>query len=342
MNVLVTGGAGYIGSHATQRLLRDGHTVVVVDSLLRGHEKAIDRLRPQSGGRLVFAKLDLNERMGVERLIREHRVATVMHFAALAAVGESVENPMLYYRNNTAGMVSLLEACLATGVERFVFSSSCATYGVPPEAMIPIPEHCPQSPISPYGETKLQGERILRDVAEACRRSGRAFSYAALRYFNVAGCDRTGLLGEDHTPETHLIPVVLQAALGRRDGVSVFGTDYSTPDGTCIRDYLHVEDLADAHVKVMESLRPGDERAYNLGIGTGYSVRQIIQAVKDVTGADFAVREESRRPGDPPRLFADASRIRDDLGWSAEITDLRTIIESAWKWFRQNPKGYGA
>ncbi|MCC6429108.1 MAG: UDP-glucose 4-epimerase GalE [Phycisphaerales bacterium] len=342
MNVMVTGGAGYIGSHAVQRLLRDGHTVLALDSLLRGHEGAIDRLRPGSSGRLIFAKLDVNERAGVERVLREHKIDTVMHFAALAAVGESVEQPLFYYRNNTSGMISLLEACIATGVERFVFSSSCATYGIPPENMVPIPETCPQSPISPYGETKLQGERILRDLAEGCRRAKRPFAYAALRYFNVAGSDRTGILGEDHDPETHIIPVVLQAALGRRDGVSVFGTDYPTPDGTCIRDYLHVEDLADAHVKVMEALKPGDERAYNLGIGKGYSVREIIDAVRHVTKADFAVKEQGRRPGDPPRLFADASRIRMELGWTAQITDLHQIIESAWKWFRQNPKGYKA
>ncbi len=341
MNVLVTGGAGYIGSHAVQRLLADGHTVLAMDSLLRGHEKAIDRLRPSSAGRLIFAKLDVGERQGVERLLREHRIDTAMHFAALAAVGESVEQPLFYYRNNTAGMVALLEACLATGVERFVFSSSCATYGVPPENMVPIPETCPQSPISPYGETKLQGERILRDVAESCRRAKRPFSYAALRYFNVAGSDRTGVLGEDHDPETHIIPVVLQAALGRRDGVKIFGTDYPTPDGTCVRDYLHVEDLVDAHVRVMAALQPGDERAYNLGIGKGYSVREIIDAVKAVTRMEFAVREEARRPGDPPKLYADASRIRMELGWTAQITDLHEIIESAWKWFRQNPKGYG-
>lgn len=341
MNVCVTGGAGYIGSHAVQRLLRDGHTVLALDSLLRGHEKAIDRLRPTSGGRLIFAKLDVNDRAGVERLLREHKIETIFHFAALAAVGESVEQPLFYYRNNTCGMVSLLEAALATSVERFVFSSSCATYGVPPENMVPIPEDCPQSPISPYGETKLQGERLLRDVAEGCRRAKRPFSYAALRYFNVAGSDRTGVLGEDHDPETHIIPVVLQAALSRRDGVSVFGTDYPTPDGTCVRDYIHVEDLVDAHVRVMQSLEAGQERAYNLGIGKGYSVKEIISAVRQVTRADFAVREQARRAGDPPRLYADAGKIQRELGWSAQITDLHEIIESAWKWFRQNPKGYG-
>jgi UDP-glucose 4-epimerase len=342
MNVMVTGGAGYIGSHAVQRLLRDGHTVLALDNLFRGHERVIDLLRPNSGGRLIFAKADINDRAAVERQLREHKIDTVMHFAAVAFVGESVEQPLFYYRNNTAGMISLLEASLATGVERFVFSSSCATYGTPPEGMVPVPERCPQSPISPYGETKLQGERILRDVSEACRRAKRPFSCASLRYFNVAGCDRSGVLGEDHDPETHLIPVVIQAALRRRDGVSLFGTDYPTPDGTCVRDYIHVEDLADAHVAVMNALKPGEERAYNLGIGVGYSVREIISAVREVTKADFEVRHHPRRPGDPPRLFADASKIKSELGWTAKITDLHTIIESAWKWFRQNPKGYGS
>lgn len=340
MNVLVTGAAGYIGSHAVQRLLRDGHTVVAVDSLIRGHEAAIDLLRKGSAGRLVFAKLDVGEKAGIERLLREHKVQTVMHFAALAAVGESVDQPLFYYRNNTAGMIGLLEACAAVGIERFVFSSSCATYGQPPADMVPIPETCPQAPISPYGETKLQGERILRDLAEASRRQSRPFGYAALRYFNVAGSDRSGVLGEDHDPETHLIPVVLQAALKRRDGVSIFGTDYPTPDGTCIRDYVHVEDLVDAHVKVIDAIRPGDERAYNLGIGEGYSVRQIISAVREVTGVDFPVREQPRRAGDPPKLFADPAKIKAELGWSASITDLREVIESAFRWFKSHPRGY--
>ena len=342
MNVLVTGGAGYIASHACQRLLRDGHSVVIVDSLIRGHERAVELLRAQKGeGRvLAFAKCDAGDRASVEPLMREHRIGAVMHFAALAAVGESMADPLLYYRTNVASMLGLLAACLGAGVERFVFSSSCATYGQPPEHLIPVPEDCPKAPISPYGMTKLHGEHILADCAGACARAGRPFSYAALRYFNVAGADRTGVLGEDHDPETHLIPVVIQAALGRREGVSIFGTDYPTPDGTCIRDYIHVEDLADAHVTVMNALKPGDTRAYNLGIGKGYSVKEIIHAVRRVTHKPFTVTEQPRRPGDPPRLFADASKIQRELGWRASITDLEAIIGSAYKWFGAHPKGY--
>jgi len=342
MNVLVTGGAGYIGSHAAQRLLRDGHRVIVVDSLVRGHAGAMDALQRATkvGSQLVFVQSDVSEQSRVEGLLREHRVSAVMHFAALAAVGESVDRPLWYYRNNVSAMIALLSACESAGVERFVFSSSCATYGNPPEGMVPIPEHCPKAPISPYGMTKLHGEHILEDFARGQEKAGKPFGFTALRYFNVAGCDRSGVLGEDHDPETHLIPVVLHAAMGRRNGVAIFGTDYLTPDGTCIRDYIHVEDLIDAHVKSLHAIKPGTSAAYNLGIGRGYSVREIIAAVREVTGCEFAVREEPRREGDPPRLFADPRKIQSELGWRASITDLRTSIESAWSWFKANPKGY--
>ena len=340
MAVLVTGAAGYIGSHAVDRLLRDGNEVVAVDNLSRGHQAAIDILGKNSGGRLTFVKSDINDRETLELAMKSHKVDAIMHFAALAAVGESVEQPLLYYRNNVAGMVALLEAATNAGVERVVFSSSCATYGVPPENMVPIPEDCPKAPISPYGWTKLHGEHILRDLAEGQRRAGKAFSYAALRYFNVAGCDRAGKIGEDHDPETHIIPVVIQAAMGQRSHVGIFGTDYPTPDGTCVRDYVHVEDLVDAHVSVLKSLKPGQELAFNLGIGKGYSVREIINAVKHVTGKDFAIKEQPRRAGDPPRLFAQSAKIRETLGWNAKITDLHEIIESAWKWFSTHPRGY--
>lgn len=342
MNILVTGGAGYIGSHASQRLLRDGHRVVIIDNLLRGHRRVAEILRSQPGGsNLVYAEGEIGERAFVERLLKDNKIDGVMHFAALAAVGESVEHPLLYYRNNVAGMIGLLEACDAAGVQRFVFSSSCATYGQPPENLIPTPETCPRAPISPYGMTKLHGEHLLEHFSDGCRHSGKPFGFAALRYFNVCGSDRTGVLGEDHTPETHLIPVVLQAALGRRDKVAIFGTDYPTPDGTCIRDYIHVEDLVDAHLAVMTALKPGDARAYNLGMGRGYSVREIISAVREVTGRDFRVVEQTRRPGDPPRLFADPAKIKRELGWSASITDLHTIISSAHRWFAAHPSGYG-
>jgi len=340
MNVLVTGGAGYIGSHAVQRLLKDGHTVVALDNLMRGHAAPLERLAKTAGGTLHFARHDIGDRAAVEGLLKSHKIECIMHFAALAAVGESVEQPLLYYRNNVAGAITLLEAADAAGVQNFVFSSSCATYGVPPENMVPIPEDCPQNPISPYGWSKLHFEHILRDYADACERAKKPFAYAALRYFNVAGSDRTGVIGEDHDPETHIIPVVLHNAQGRRPDVKLFGTDYPTPDGTCIRDYVHVEDLIGAHVKVMHALKAGDRRAYNVGIGKGYSVREIIDACRRVTGKPINVIEQPRRPGDPPKLYNTPRKINTELGWHAEITKLEDIIESAWKWFKDHPKGY--
>jgi UDP-glucose 4-epimerase len=344
MNVLVTGGAGYIGSHAVHRLVRDGHRVVAVDNLYRGHREAMDRIGAAAGGagRLTFVKADIGERERMEGLLREHAVGVVMHFAALTYVGESVDQPLDYYQNNAAGALSLLKACDAAGVQRFVFSSTCAVYGEPAPQSIPIPETCPKGPISPYGRSKLHVEHMLEDYAEASRRAGKAFGYAALRYFNVAGSDRAGVIGEDHTPETHLIPVVLQAALGLRDGVTVFGTDYPTPDGTCVRDYVHVEDLIDAHVRVMGALNTGDAKAYNLGIGRGYSVREILDAARRVTGKNIGIKEGPRRAGDPPRLFADPALVQRELGWRAQITDLDAIIASAWNWFRAHPQGYAS
>ncbi len=347
MNVLVTGAAGYIGSHACDRLLRDGHRVIGVDNFLRGNQGAVEVLRSGKGGeRFTMVTCDIADRGTLEGIMREQKIDAVMHFAALAAVGESVDQPLLYYHNNVVGMIGLLQAVVAAGVPRFVFSSSCATYGPPPAGMVPIPEECPKAPISPYGWTKLHGEHILSDVAEGCRRAGKPFAYAALRYFNVAGADRGGRLGEDHDPETHIIPVLIQAAMGLRPHASLFGTDYPTPDGTCIRDYVHVEDLADAHVAVMHDLKPAgvggkaDERRYNLGIGKGYSVREIIDAVRKVSGKDFKVVEQPRRAGDPPQLFAKPDRIRGELGWNAQITDLHEIIRTAWNWYQTHPRGY--
>ncbi|MGP1272778.1 MAG: UDP-glucose 4-epimerase GalE [Phycisphaerales bacterium] len=338
MAVMVSGGAGYIGSHAVKRLLEGGHRVLAVDNLFRGHREAIEALRPIAQGRLDFAEADIGDRETMVELIRAHRIDTVMHFAALAYVGESVTDPLRYYRVNAAGALSLIEACDAAGVERFVFSSTCATYGEPPR--VPMDEQTPQQPISPYGVSKLHVEHILRDYANACRVQGRPFAYAALRYFNVAGSDPDGLIGEDHTPETHLIPVIIQAALGVRESISIFGTDYDTPDGTCIRDYVHVCDLVDAHVAVLEALQPGDERRYNLGIGRGYSVLEIIDAVRRVSGRDFKVIEAARRPGDPAALFADPSKIRDELGWTARYTNIDDIVGTAWRWLQRHPRGY--
>lgn len=340
MNVLVTGGAGYIGSHAVKRLLEAGHTVVAVDNLFRGHAEAIEAAGSIAPQRLTFVKADVSDHETVAATLERHRIDTVMHFAALAYVGESVDQPLRYYRNNIEGLIALLEAIDRSSVRNIVFSSSCSTYGQPREDLIPVREDCPQSPMSPYGRTKLQGEHILADFAEMRRRAGRPIGLAFLRYFNVCGCDPSGLLGEDHDPESHIIPVILQAALGLRDHVQLFGTDYATPDGTCVRDYVHVIDLVDAHILAMEKLTPGRDVAYNVGIGKGYSVRQIIESVRRVTGSDFQVIEGPRRAGDVPMVFADPKRIREELGWNARFTDLDDIVSTAWTWFKAHPKGY--
>lgn len=335
---MVTGGAGYIGSHAVKRLLEEGETVVAVDNLFRGHAEAIDALGAVKPGTLHFSETDINDKAAIVDLMTRHSVDTVMHFAALAYVGESVTEPLRYYRNNAAGALSLIEACDEVGIQKLVFSSTCATYGEPPK--VPMAEDTPQSPINPYGWSKLHVEHILKDYAEACRVAGKPFAYAALRYFNVAGSDPETLIGEDHEPETHLIPVILEAALGTRDKIMIFGTDYDTPDGTCIRDYIHVCDLIDAHVTVMNALKPGDERFYNLGIGKGYSVREIIESVKRVTGKEFTVEEADRRPGDPAQLFADPTKINTELNWSASFTDIDEIVRTAYRWFESHPNGY--
>lgn len=328
MKVMVTGGAGYIGSHAVKQLLAAGHDVVVVDNLFRGHRQAV----PPTA---AFVELDLRQTDAVAAALSDHRVECVMHFAALAYVGESVHKPNMYYDNNTGGSLSLLRAMDQAGVRKLVFSSTCATYGEP--ATMPITEDLPQQPINPYGWSKLFFERILKDYAAA----NKDFAYAALRYFNVAGCASDGTIGEDHEPETHLIPVLLNTAMGKRPSATIFGTDYDTPDGTCIRDYVHVQDLADAHNVVMNALKPGDQRFYNLGIGKGYSVKQIVDAVKRVTGIDFKVEIGDRRAGDPPTLYADASKIQRELNWKAKFTDINVVVETAWRWFKQHPDGYG-
>jgi UDP-glucose 4-epimerase len=327
MNVLVTGACGYIGSHAVRALVAAGHTPIALDNLSRGHRASLTPGVP-------FAQLDVRDTDAVHDLLKTHAVDCVMHFAALAYVGESVEKPLLYYDNNTRGTLSVLQAVERAGVRRFVFSSTCATYGEPAE--MPIRETTPQSPINPYGWSKLFSERMLLDYAARERR----FSVAMLRYFNVAGCAADGSLGEHHDPETHLIPAILQAILGRRDKISIFGDDYPTPDGTCVRDYIHVEDLVDAHVKVATVLEPGKTCCYNLGIGHGYSVKEIVDAARGVVGLPFKVEVGPRRPGDPPSLYADPSRIKSELQWSARQTDIRSVIESAWRWFQKHPDGY--
>ena len=342
MAILVTGGAGYIGSHAVKGLLAAGERVVALDNLAVGHREAITALETVADGRLAFVEADIGDRDAVRATLAEHKIGSIMHFAALAQVGESVEFPLRYYRNNAASALTLIEEALDAGVGRFIFSSTCATYGEPGPGFIPIPEDCPQSPINPYGRSKLHVEHMLRDARDAAEASGKPFGFAALRYFNVSGSDPDGLIGEDHNPETHLIPVVIQAVLGIRKFVTIFGEDYDTPDGTCVRDYIHVNDLIDAHIAAMRALKPGDGRAYNLGIGKGYSVREVIDSVKRVTGVDFEVRSGQRRPGDPPTLFANPAKIRAELGWEARFQSLDEIVATAWNWFREHPRGYGS
>ncbi|MDR0703573.1 MAG: UDP-glucose 4-epimerase GalE [Planctomycetaceae bacterium] len=327
MNILVTGGAGYIGSHAVRQLLAAGHVPVVLDNLSYGHRDAIPNHVP-------FYQVDLKETDRIEKILREHHIEAVMHFAALISVGESVQKPLLYYRNNTAGAISLLEAMERAGVKRFVFSSTAATYGEPEET--PIFETTKQQPINPYGRSKWFVEQILRDIAV----SDSKFGFVVFRYFNVAGASGAGDIGEDHQPETHLIPLVLFAAMKKRNNIVVFGTDYPTPDGTCIRDYVHVNDLVTAHILGIETLSDGDSRFYNLGIGRGYSVREILDTAKKVTGKEIPTVFGSRREGDPARLFANSDKVQKELGWQPQHTDIEEVIASAWKWHTAHPNGY--
>lgn len=327
MRVLVTGGAGYIGSHALKELRREGHAAIALDDLRLGHRAAV------RGSPLVVAAVQ--DRRAVEDALRTHRIDAVLHFAAYCYVGESVAQPAKYYANNVGGTLALAEACVAVGVPAFVLSSTCATYGEPER--VPIDEDTPQRPMNPYGRSKLTAEHLLEDLATA--HSG--FRPVFLRYFNAAGCDPEGELGEDHSPETHLIPNAIGAALGRRKELEVFGDDYPTPDGTCVRDYIHVSDLASAHVRALEyAARGGEHRAFNLGNGRGFSVEQVIAAVRRVSGADFEVAVRARRPGDPPVLVAAAERARRELGWEPRFTDLDAIVRTAVEWMRRHPHGY--
>ncbi|MCA9284732.1 MAG: UDP-glucose 4-epimerase GalE [Phycisphaerales bacterium] len=342
MRLLVTGGAGYIGSHAVLRLLEDGHEVTVVDSLVRGHQGALDTLARIGGGRFRAEIADLSDTERLESILRSRGVEAVLHFAALAYVGESVEQPLRYHSVNACGSLSLLRAMTAAGVGRLVFSSTCATYGEPAADRVPIREDCPQQPINPYGRSKLYVEQVLRDRVDAAQRSGEPFGFVALRYFNVAGADREARIGEDHRPETHLVPICLEVAQGKRPRMSILGTDYPTPDGTCVRDYVHVEDLIEAHVLALGALAMGEGRAWNVGIGRGHSVREVLESCRRVTGRKIEAVEAPRRPGDPPTLYADAGRIRSDLGWKPRFDTLDAIVESAWRWHDSHPDGYGS
>ena len=319
--VLVTGGAGYIGSHACKALARAGWLPVTYDNLVYGHEWAVNWGPIERG--------DILNRTRLDEVIARYKPAAIIHFAAFAYVGESVTDPGKYYRNNVAGSLTLIEAARDAGIDRFVFSSTCATYGIPDQ--LPIRETSPQRPINPYGASKLMVEHMLADFGAA-----HGMRSIALRYFNAAGCDGDGEIGEDHDPETHLIPLVLDAASGRRAIVTIFGTDYDTKDGTCIRDYIHVSDLANAHVRALEALDSGGPSgAYNLGIGRGFSVREVVATVERVTGLEVPVAYGARRAGDPAVLIADAVKARQDLGWQPRITGLDDIVRTAWGWHQR-------
>ena len=325
MRILVAGGAGYIGSIVAEELIKAGEEVIVYDSLVRGHRAAIP---PQA----TFVQGDLMDKERLDAVFKEHGIQAVMHFAAFILAGESMQKPLLYFRNNVLGSLNLIEATIRNGVRRFVFSSTAAVYGNPQR--VPIQEDDPTSPTNPYGETKLFVERMLAWCDEIY-----GLRYVALRYFNAAGA--TASRGEDHRPESHLIPLTLQVALGKRPHVEIYGTDYPTPDGTCIRDYIHVVDLAQAHILALQILEEGS-RIYNLGNGQGFSVQEVIEVAREVTGHPIPTVEAPRRPGDPVVLVASSERIRRELGWQPQHPDLRDIVRSAWEWYKAHPQGYGS
>ncbi|MDZ8051733.1 MAG: UDP-glucose 4-epimerase GalE [Aulosira sp. ZfuVER01] len=325
--ILVTGGAGYIGSHTVLALKRAGYEVVILDNLVYGHRDLVEKVL-----QVELVAGDTSDRALLDQLFQTRNIEAVMHFSAYAYVGESVTDPAKYYRNNVLGTLVLLEAMLAASIKKFVFSSTCATYGVP--EVVPIPENHPQNPINPYGATKLMVERILSDFDVAY-----GLKSVRFRYFNAAGADPNGLLGEDHNPETHLIPLILLTALGKRESISIFGTDYPTPDGTCIRDYIHVSDLADAHILGLEYLlQGGDSEVFNLGNGLGFSVKEVIAASEEVTGLTIPVQECDRRPGDPPSLIGSSDKARKILGWQPQYPAIKDIVLHAWQWHQQRHK----
>lgn len=322
--ILVTGGAGYIGSHAAMALKNAGYEVIILDNLSYGHQELVDQVLKV---KLVVG--DTSDRALLDRLFTTHKIDAVMHFAAYIAVGESVSEPGKYYGNNVASTLNLLEAMLGHGINKLVFSSTCAVYGMPQE--VPMTENHPHNPLSPYAASKDMVERILNDFDTAFNLKSVAF-----RYFNACGADPNGLLGEDHTPETHLIPLALLTALKKRDSLSIFGTDYDTPDGTCVRDYIHVNDLADAHVLGLEYLLAGGEsEVFNLGNGSGFSVREVIETAREVTGLEIPAVESDRRPGDAPILVGSSQKVREVLGWNPNYADLRKIISHAWQWHQK-------
>lgn len=326
MRILVTGGAGYVGSHCLRALCDAGHEVVAYDNLLNGHRAAVDK-------RASLIVGDLGDAALLDRTFGQNPIDAVMHFAAFAEVGESVRDPLRYYRNNVVNSVALLEAMRRHNVAKIIFSSSCAVYGVP--TRVPITEENPKSPINPYGRTKLAIEWLLEDATVAW-----GLGATALRYFNAAGASADATIGEDHTPESHLIPRVLQVALGQADQMTIFGDDYPTRDGTCVRDYIHVEDLASVHRLAVERQQPGTFEAFNVGTGVGVSVLEVVEAARKVTGHRIPAQMAPRRPGDPPELVAQADAIRNRFDWRAKYTDITLTIETAWHWHRNHPSGY--
>ncbi len=328
MNILVCGGAGYIGSHTVYELIEQGHSVVVADNLCKGHREAVHK-------DAKFYEGDLRDCEFLDKVFGENKIDAVIDFAAFSLVGESCSEPLKYFDNNVYGTVRLLEAMVRAGVNKIVFSSTAATYGEPEN--IPILESDRTLPTNPYGETKLTVEKVLKwsDAAYGIK-------YVALRYFNAAGAHISGEIGEDHSPETHLIPIILQAALGQREKIAMFGDDYPTPDGTCVRDYIHVTDLADAHIKAIEKLfRDETSGIYNLGNGKGFSVKQVVEEARKVTGREIKAVIEDRRAGDPSTLIAASEKAMKELGWKPRFNTLTQIIASAWKWHQSHPNGYG-
>ena len=327
MNVLVIGGAGYIGSHAVNKLIKKGYSVSVLDNLVTGHRDAVD----QSA---TFYLGDIRDKAMLNQIIQEEQIEAIFHFAASSLVGESVEKPLKYFNNNVVGMEVLLEAMQENNVKKIIFSSTAAVYGDVQASLITEDE--PKAPTSPYGESKLMMENMIKwcDLAHGIK-------FVSLRYFNVAGALSTGEIGEDHDPETHLIPIVLQTALGQRDAMTIFGDDYNTPDGTCIRDYVHVEDLIDAHILALEYLNTNTEsQIFNLGSSTGYSVKEIVEASRKVTGKEIPVKIGERRAGDPAKLVAASEKAREILGWKPAYETIEGIIQTAWDWHEANPEGY--
>lgn len=327
MSILVVGGAGYIGSHMVKRLIEQGQEVVVVDNLSTGHRKAVDE-------KARFYEGDIRNHVFLKGVFDRENIDTVVHFAAFSIVPESMEKPLKYFDNNTAGMVALLEEMRDHDVKRIIFSSTAATYGVPEKS--PIEENDRQAPINPYGESKLMMEKIIPWADQAY-----GIKFVALRYFNVAGAYPDGSIGEDHGPETHLTPIILQVAAGQRDQLKIFGDDYNTPDGTNVRDYVHVLDLVDAHILAINYLKAGnDSDVFNLGSSTGFSVKQMVEAAREVTGEPIPAEIAERRPGDPDSLIAASQKARDVLQWQPQYDDVKEIIQTAWNWKQQHPRGY--